>query len=241
MNEVILAYRRLIEKRYQHASLVEKYEIPSSFGSEKVDDFRAFFLEYVYPHPTKREELNSAFATLDEYIQKPDKIFRLLLDSATLLFKYGRHLPKIMNAGLKALRSYRTASRFELQLIQVAKNKNISYPISEHDLKMLISRLPKTAVDNFIADTEVLFLTIHDRSLVEKIEEIVTALIVRMKAKPKHYSHDEVLAMQLGKEVIHEGNRLFESLSPENQKLILETVVKIEKDNLQNIYNATYS
>ncbi|MFK7979352.1 MAG: hypothetical protein AB8G86_05190, partial [Saprospiraceae bacterium] len=46
-------------------------------------------------------------------IQQPKKLLRILLDSGRLIFKYGRHLPKILNAGLKALRSFRTATQFE--------------------------------------------------------------------------------------------------------------------------------
>ena len=74
--EVIIGYRKIIESRYQYETIIEKYELPLSFDEQKVAQLREYFLNYIYPHPSKREDLNDAFQNLDNYVKHPDKLLR---------------------------------------------------------------------------------------------------------------------------------------------------------------------
>ena len=236
LDHVIIAYRSLINSQYNYQKLVTAYDIPNSFTEADVNTFRDYFLEYIYPHPDQRKELNDAFSSLDNYIKQPEKLLRLILDSASLVFKYGRHLPKILSSGIKALKSYRAASAFELRLVKEAERLNFQGPHSSEDLVQLVSMIPREEMEAFIDSTKQLFDTLHDRKLVEKIKAIVESLITKMKKRPEIYSAPEVNGLEIGRDIIVKGDELFQSLDQSNQKLILEMIVDIQKDFLDEVY-----
>ncbi|MEM1217173.1 MAG: hypothetical protein AAGJ82_15870 [Bacteroidota bacterium] len=233
---LIIAYRQVIEERYQYANLSAKYDLPASFDEARVNRFRHYFLAYIYPHPEQRRELDEAFASLDDYLKNPAKLMQLIVDSASLLFRFGRHLPKIMQAGIKALQSFRAASKFENQLIQQAAVSTFQPPFSAADIDKLLLTLDQTAINDFIAHTEDLFGTLHDRPLVAKIIEIVTALIEKMKQKPEVYSAVQVRGLEVGREIIVQGDALFDQLTETEQDQVFAFVVQVERDVLGRLF-----
>ena len=236
LEEIIVSYRSLINRRYQYERIREEYELPVSFDKEKVDQFRRFFLDYIYPDPVKRKELNDAFDSLDNYIKRPEKLLRLLLDSGRLMLKYGRHLPKILSAGLKALKSFRTANRFENQLVNSALQLQIDPPFDDIEIKSLIRQIPKQDINDFMDSSQVLFETLHDRKLITRVVEIVSYLIQKMKKRPNIYGANEVMGLEIGQEMISTGNQLFDQLSDYDQSQIINFVVKVEREALHKIF-----
>ena len=175
--EIIIGYRKVIANRYTYANLTKVKDIPTAFDEEKISAFRDYFLTYLYPAPERRAELDDAFDQLDGYIKNPSKLLSIIMDSASLIWKYGRHLPKILNAGLKTLKSFRAGSVFEANLIQAARDLELSPPYNQSDIYAMIQSLSPTEIETFIQNNEVLFENLHDRVLVKKVEEIVVALI----------------------------------------------------------------
>lgn len=236
LNGIITAYRKQIEKRYNYKKLVAKYDIPDSFDEDRVELFRNYFLEHIYPPPEKRAELDEAFESLDDYIKKPEKLLRILLDSGSLIFKHGRHLPKILRAGLKALKSFRIANAFERKLVNKAIKKDLTAPYSKANLEELIRSLSREDIDQFIENNRSLFDTLHDRKLVKKVQEIVDHLTKKMKLRPEIYSAKEINGLEIGQTIIKQGDLLFDQLSNEDQDQIFEYVLQIEKEFLEGLF-----
>ena len=236
-NEVILGYRKVILERYDYAILKDRDDLPHSFTEDRINAFKDYFLNYLYPLPAKRTELDDAFDSLDNYIKHPDKLLRLLIDSGRLLFKYGRHLPKILNAGIKALRSFRRASHFEERLVEQAVLQQLATPYNKADIEGLIRSLPRKELEAFIDSSRSLFEILHDRTLVVKIKEIVAHLIQKMKNRPKVYSAVEIRGMEIGEAIITQGDLLFDELNKEDQKLIFQLVIKMEREILDRIFS----
>lgn len=235
LNEIILAYRRGLHQRYTHDNLHKNYEIPPSFTKKRIELFRNYFLNYVYPHPDQREELNDAFQSLDNYIKHPEKLLRIIIDSSSLIFKYGRHLPKILKAGIKALKSFRAATHFEHILLQKALSESIEPPFDQADMDIFLSALSRQDIDDFIVNNQALFETLYDRTLVKKITNIVEELIKKMKKRPTVYSAAEVKGLEIGRDIIVTGNALFDQLSKGEQRQILDVTIEIERDVLYKI------
>jgi hypothetical protein len=233
---IINGYREVVKKRYEYEALQEKYELPASFTKERVELFSSYFLEYIYPNLEKRAELEEAFDSLDDYIKQPSKLLRILLDSGRLLFKYGRHLPKILKAGLKALNSFRTATQFENKLVQKAQALEVEMPYSTETINQLISALPRYELETFIDNSQALFETLHDRVLVQKILEIVAYLIAKMKEKPDVYTPMDIKGLAIGQAIIKNGDALFNQLTKEDQAIIFDVIIKIERDVLTDLY-----
>lgn len=233
---VIEAYRILISNRYQYHYLSSHYDIPESFEADRIELFRDFFLDYIYPPVEKRKELDKAFDSLDQHIKNPKSLLTILVDSSRIIFKYGRHLPKILNAALKALRSFRRANKFEDRLIKKALELDVQIPISQGDLKRLVASLPKSDVMGFINESKSLFEIIQDKKLVIKIIELLTQLVSRMK-KSSVYAQAEVSAFQIGLDIISGSYELFNSLSTSESKQLFDLGVQIERNEIEQIYN----
>ena len=234
---IIQGYRSIIKTRYDYNNLSSNYELPVEFDKNKIDEIREFFLESLYPDIAQRRTLNEAFDTLDEYIKKPQKLLNILITSSRLIFKYGRYLPKILGTGIKALKSFRAANRFENDLVRAAQEADRLPPYSEDDIYFFISTLSKDKVDAFVDDSKTLFEVLHDRKLVTKILDIANELVRKMKEKPSLYSKAETDGIELGLQIIEKGNALFEELSKDGRKAVIDLTVEIEQNALDEIFS----
>lgn len=237
LDEIILGYRNVIEERYQYKALKKQYDIPKTINEEIVDDLKDYFLTYIYPDLDQRKQLNEAFSTLDNFIKHPEKLLNLVLDSFKLIFTHGRHLPKIFNAGLKAMKSFRGATKFENALVTKALDKKIVSPYTTLKINTLIHSLPYQEIEGFMKNTENFFNIIHDTELVEKIKEIISFLISKMKKKSKIFSKKEIAGLELALETISKGEKMLDKLNKKDQQILIEFVLKIEKDNLNKIFS----
>lgn len=233
---IVLGYRKIIDQRYQYEHLEKQYELPSSIDAVMVSRIREYFLEYIYPGIERREELDAAFDSLDDYVKQPRKLMSILLDSSKLIFRYGVQLPKILGAGLKALHTFNAASKFENQLINAAIDKGLQAPFESDEIGDLIRSLPRTEIDQFIDNGKQLFATLYDRKTVKSIKEILHFLAKKMKEKQEVYSSEEIRGIELGLEMVQKGDTLFAELSDEVQKNIIDMIIQIERDALDEIY-----
>jgi len=234
---IVDGYRSVITTRYDYDQLILTYNPPPELDKNTVKKIRNYFLEYLYPDYEKRQMLNEAFDTLDSYIKSPKKLLNILMTSSVLLFKYGRSLPQILIVGMKALKSFRSANRFEAELVGTALSSGKLPPYSDHDIEHLISQLPKEQVQEFIIESKELFEVLYDRKLVIKIIDVSQELIERMKKKPKLYSLTEIAAIELGFEILVKGNALFEELSEKGRRAVIDMTVEIEQEALERIYS----
>lgn len=235
--EVIKGYRNLINQRYQYQKIVDKYDLPSSIDEETVDRVRGYFLNFIYPEFSKREELNEAFESLDSYIKRPEKLLRMLLDSIKLFFTHGRHLPKILNTGLKAIKSFREATGFEAKLAEEAIKNHIEPPFDISKIYVLLKYLSREEIDQFTENSKSLIFIFRDKVLVRNVKEVIGYLIARMKEKQKLYSTNEIRGLEMGLEMITEGDALFNQFSLNDQQQLIDLIITIEYSILDEIFD----
>jgi len=236
LDGVIIGFRNLINDRYQYENISGKYDIPDSFDEERVARYRAFFLEQVYPHPEKRELLDAAFDSLDNYLTHPDKLVRILFDSLAIVLRHGRSIPRLMGAGIKAFKSFRVATDFEDKLVRKAKTSGKLPPYSSEDVNLFITALRRKDIDDFIANTKALLELLYDRLLVQEIIQIIKELIAKMKKSRNGHTHAEIGGLEIGLEMLTEGNMLFDQLSKEDQRRIFDIIIGIEVDVLEALF-----
>lgn len=237
LNEIIIGYRKVIDKRYEYEILKDNYNIPNTINKKTVNELKNYFLTYVYPDVAQRKELDDAFRTLDDFIKNPEKLMNIVLGSLKLIFTHGKHLPKIFNAGLKAMKSFRGATKFENDLVEKAIQKKMKAPYNISKINSLIQLLPYNRIERFMKSTETFFYIIHDTDLVEKIKEIIVFLIQKMKNKSKLFSKKEIRGLELALETISKGQEMLNKLTLADQEILIDFVLQIEKDNLDIIFN----
>ena len=236
LEEIIEGYRNTIYQRYQYQNIKDTYGIPESINEETVNKLRDYFLNYMYPEFDTRVDLNEAFKSLDNYIEHPQKLLRILLDAAKLIFKYGRHLPKILNSGLNAMKTFRAATAFENNLVNEAIKNKVEAPYDQLKIDALIKLLSRKEIEKFIENSESLFEILHDKILIEKIKAVIQYLIGVMKEKEESYELSQIKGLEIGLEMINEGYKLFNRLTKEDQRNLINLITEIEKDNLDRIF-----
>lgn len=235
IKSIIESYRSIINDRYQMDYLANHYDIPTGFNQDQLDTLKNYFLEYIYPPYAKRQELNKAFQSLDSHIKHPGHIMKIIMDSSGLLFRYGFKLPAILKAGIKALKSFRTASKFEQQLVDAAIADRLEAPLSADHIKYLIGSLPKKDIEEFMHQGEELFMIIYDTSLVQSIIKILNSLIQKMERRTDVYSPDEINGFKIGQSIITKGLELFENLPRAQQSILLDKIIEIERAELTKL------
>lgn len=236
LDGVVIGFRNLVKDRYQFDKIVAKYDIPDSFDQERMNRYRDFFLEQMYPAPEDREVLNEAFKSLDNYLTHPDKLLRILFDSAAIVLRHGKSIPKLMGAGIKGFKSFRTATEFEEKLVRKAKSSGKLPPYSNDDINSFIKALRRTEIDGFIANVRDLLEILYDRALVSEIIKITQELIARMKKHRRRYSESEIAGLEVGMNMMIEGNKLFDELSADDQLKIFDIIIHIEVDVLEELF-----
>lgn len=234
--EIIETYRRIIFDRYQYDYISENYDLDNTFSVEELTNFRSFFLDYVYPPIEKRHILNQAFDKLDNHIKNPKSLLTLLMRSSGILFKYGRHLPRILKIAMMALQSFRSANAFETALAEQAENTKIDRPISKEKLFGLIACLSQEQINSFIETSSRLFSTIKDEALIKKILHIVDVVIKNMKKDKSSFSSTEIQSFELGKEILSGSYELFSTLSSNQKNQLFEIVIYIERLEIEKIF-----
>jgi hypothetical protein len=236
LDEIIEGYRNTIYQRYQYHNIKDTYGIPESINEETVNQLRDYFLNYMYPESDTRAELNKAFKSLDNYIKHPQKLLRILLDATKLIFRYGRHLPKILNSGLNAMKTFSVATDFENNLVDEAIKNKVEAPYDQLKIDGLIKLLSRKEIEKFIENSESLFEILHDKILIEKIKEVIQYLIGVMREKEEAYELSQIKGLEIGFEMINEGCELFNRLTKEDQRNLINLITEIEKDNLDRIF-----
>ncbi len=236
LEEIIEGYRNTIYQRYQYQNIKDTYGIPETINEETVNLLRNYFLNYMYPEYNKRAELNEAFTSLDNYIKHPQKLLRILFDAAKLIFRYGRHLPKILDSGLNAMKTFRAATNFENNLVDEAIKNKIEAPYDVLKINALIKLLSRKEIEKFIEISQSLFEILHDKILIKKIKEVIQYLILVMREKEESYSVSQIKGLEIGLEMIHEGDKIFNRLTKEDQQNLVNLITEIERDKLDLIF-----
>lgn len=236
LEAIIEGYRNTISQRYQYQFIKDTYGIPETINEDTVNQLKVYFLSYMYPPNEKRAALNEAFNSLDDFIKHPQKLVSLLLNAVKLLFKYGKHLPKILQAGLGALKTFRAATNFENNLVSEAIKNDIKAPYDAKKIETLIKLLPRNEIEQFIESSKNLFEVLHDKELIKKIKEVIEHLINSMQKNSAVYSKSQIKGLQIGLEMITEGDALFNQLSEKDQKNLVNLITDIEKSYLERIF-----
>tara|TARA_R110002167_G_scaffold84877_4_gene230491 strand:- start:2561 stop:3133 length:573 start_codon:yes stop_codon:yes gene_type:complete len=190
----------------------------------------------MYPPNEKRAALNEAFDSLDDFIKHPQKLVSLLVNAFKIMFKYGRHLPKIVQAGLGAMKTFRAATNFENNLVNEAIKNGVQAPFDTEKIEALIKLLPRIEIESFIESSKNLFEVLHDKELIKKIKEVIQHLIDSMQKNSTVYSKSQIKGLQIGLEMITEGDALFNQLSEKEQQNLINLITDIEKSHLERIF-----
>lgn len=231
---IIEKYRQNIASRYQYETLKTK-GLPPKVNKKTVDSLRGYFLENLYPEAVQREKLDAAFANLQSYVKNPVKVFDLLGNLTTAIFRFGLHFPAAIKAGLTSLEAYTATVSYEALLTKTVAAQGLPIPISDEQLLDALTVIPEKEIEKFIIDLQKLFFTFTNTALLNKTISILKDVVMRMKDKPELYDKTEIEGMELGLSIMTKGNDLFSQYDDEMKKIIVEFITTNERAFLAEI------
>ncbi|TGK47218.1 hypothetical protein [Leptospira bouyouniensis] len=230
----ISMYQKSLVFRYSKENL-KQYPEFLSIPEKTIHELLDFFLEYLYPNYEKRKKLDAAFDALSGFVNHPSKIWGILGNLAMSIFRFGKHFPMALKAGISALHSYVTAHSFEEELVLAldAKENPKEFLESREAMEKLISSVEKSKADAFRNDVGALFGIFSDKELVRKIILIMEDILVRMESKSSLYTTDDKNGISLGVSILKEGRKIFDMMTKEEISLVLQAIDKIEENFYQ--------
>ncbi|PJZ85687.1 hypothetical protein [Leptospira harrisiae] len=229
--ELILMYQTSLKKRYSEENL-KLYPEFASIPRIKIDQLLYFFLEYLYPEYSKRKELDAAFDALSGFVNHPTKIWGILGNLAMSIFRFGKHFPIALKAGLAALHSYVTAHQFEEELVMELDRQENQMELlgSEFAMDFLISKVEKDKADAFRNDIGGLFKVFSNAELIRKIILIMEDILVKMESKGGLYTEEDKKGIFLGVSILKAGRKIFDDMKEDEITLVLQAIDRIEED-----------
>ncbi|MFN8323285.1 MAG: hypothetical protein U0T74_11560 [Chitinophagales bacterium] len=232
---LIEKYRGVVAERYEYNSL-KKAGLPKNFTPKIVASLRTYFLENLYPEISQREKLDAAFAELENYVMHPSKVWDLLGNITSAIFKFGFQFPAAAKAGFVSLEAYTSAKHFENTLTHAAIEKGYTVPLSDDQFYNCLVSIPKNELEKFITELEHLFATFTNTELLGKTISIMQDVVIRMERKGDMYSSNEIDAIQLGLEIMQKGYDLFIQYDDEMKQSILDFIVTNERAFMEGVY-----
>ena len=237
---LINKYRTVVATRYEYKNVKKTLVLPDNITPEIVETLRHYFLTNLYPEPAQRQKLDAAFSELENYVMHPAKVWNLLGNITSAIFKFGFQFPSAIRAGLHSLEAYTSAQHFENTLTAAAVEKGLAIPVSDKQFYDCLIAIPKDDLYKFISELEQLFESFTDTNLLGKTISIMEDVITKMKSKGDMYSKNEIEAIELGLDIMRKGYDLFINYDDDMKKEILKLVTDNEKKFIDGLYEGKY-
>ena len=237
---LINKYRTVVATRYEYKNVKKMLVLPDNITPEIVETLRQYFLTNLYPEPAQRQKLDAAFSELENYVMHPGKVWNLLGNITSAIFKFGFQFPAAIRAGLHSLEAYTSAQHFENTLTAAALEKGLTIPVSDKQFYDCLIAIPKEDLYKFISELEQLFESFTDTNLLGKTISIMEDVISKMKLKGDMYSKNEIEAIELGMDIMRKGYDLFIEYDDDMKNEILKLVTGNEKRFIDSLYEGNY-
>lgn len=223
-SDLIQKYRQTINTRYQYKNIKDDENLPAFFTKTKADELRNFFLDNLYPEIERRKSLDAAFERLSGYVNHPAKIWGILGNLTSAIFKFGILFPKAIVAGIETLKTHTEARNFETKLLEAAQARKLKSPITEEQLLSCIADLQAEDIERFLNSLRNLFLAITNTKMLEKTILILKDVAEQMGKHKSTYDQDDINAILLGVEILTKGNVLMKQYNDSEKRAIVDFV-----------------
>jgi len=236
INAVIQSYRGDLRKRYSLENIHRFHEF-KNISDSIIDDLRNFFLEYLYPEPERRVNLDNAIDRLSGVLSSPRKIRPLIGIAGRSFFKLGTLIPSAIRSGIRALEAYLHTRKMEKMMVRHAKaNKTDASVLSDpEEFLRIISLLPEKEIVGFRKVITNLFKSMSNLKVITISIEILEDSKKIMKKRTDIFSRQEIDGLTLGYNMLIGGRDLYLQLKPDQVDMIHRGINSVEYDWYENV------
>lgn len=225
--------REQLDARYAPEN-IRSYRNFNALPDETVRALREFCLRHIYPEWKGRRFQDRAFEKLMALLDNPLRLAPLTAVAMKSLFRFGRDLPRAVDAGKQVIRAFEAMRELESRLVEQVREQGDGVVTPDTVLRAMVA-MGREEFETFIGNTVSLLELLTRRSLLTTGVSVLSDIAGAMEKRPQLYDEMEREGMRYAASVMAEGMALFDALDPAAVEKALRTVPQVERDWFERI------
>lgn len=221
-----LAHRYALEN-------IRRFPTFDALPDQTLKALHVFLLFHLFPDWEERLRQDRYFEKLLALLDNPRRLAPLTAVALKSLFRFGRELPKAVEAGKRIISAFEATRGLEYTLTELIREQNPS-SLEPGDVAVAAAHamtiMGKSQFTAFVADMVSLMELLAQRSLLETGASVLGEIIDAMGKRPESYDADERDGSRYALRIMSEGMALFDALSPTAVEKVLATIPEVEID-----------
>jgi|GEM_PF-733936 len=225
--------REELDLRYELEN-VRRYRAFDGLPDGKIYALRDFCLRHVYPEWETRRFQDQAFEKLLALLDAPIRLAPLTAVALKSLFRFGRDLPRAVDAGKQVMTAFEAMRGLEGDLVQRVRGQegaaDAGHIVTPETMKQAMTSMGRRAFDGFVQNTTALMELLAQRSLLATGTSVLGDIARAMEKRSDLYDQIEREGMRYAASVMEEGMALFDTLDPADVAEAIRGIPEVEGD-----------
>jgi hypothetical protein len=236
LEKTVAAFLRdALAQRYSVENM-RRYRAFDGLSDKQITQLRTFGLQYIYPEWEARCFQQRAFDALTELLGSPMRLKPLVAVAMKSLWRFGRQLPRAIEAGKEVLSAFEATQHLENTLIASLRDVNADRSaLSKEDVVQGLAAVPPETFETFVRDMTALMQLLSERTLLDTGYSVLKDIGAAMDKRPEHYKDIERKGMHYALQVMDEGMALFDDLDDAVIEAAITAIPQVESDWYQRV------
>ena len=217
---------------------IRRYRAFDGLPDTTVTALHDFGLRHIYPDWEERCFQDEAFERLMALLDAPLRLAPLTAATLKSLVRFGRHLPRAVDAGKQVIQAFEATRSLERDLVDVIRAQE-PCSVEEPELRTCaaagFAELGTRRYEHFIENIVALLVLLSQRSLLETGASVMKDIATAMEKRPSLYDEAEREGMRYAVAVMSEGRALFDTLDPAAVENAIGAIPTVERDWFDSI------
>lgn len=224
--------RNALASRYSLEN-IRRYSGFDAMSDASIAALRAFGLDHIYPEWETRCFQDEAFEKMMALLANPLRLSPLTAVALKSLFRFGRNLPKAIDAGKQVITAFEATRTLEEQLlehIRIVKIRSEVQKDIDHAASLGMAAIGKPRFESFVESLVSLMELLNQRALLTTGISVLQDIAAAMEKRPESYDEIELAGAHYAVKVMTEGIALFDTLDPESVSDAIQAIPDVEHD-----------
>lgn len=229
--------RKSLADRYS-LQTIRRYRGFSGLSDEHIQSIREFGLRYIYPEWETRCFQNKVFEKLMALLASPLRLSPLTATALKSFLRFGRDLPKAVEAGKKVINAFETTRSLEYRIVQEIKDRNLIKKNSlcrEISITVALAAIGREEFETFVGNLVALMNLLAQRRLLETGAAVLHAIAVAMDKRPDLYDETERKGVHYAVEIMNHGLAIFDRLDERAVKEAIQAIPQVEHEWFERV------
>ncbi len=228
---VVAFLRDALADRYDHANL-RQYDGFHALSDAQIAAVRDFGLRYIYPEWEEHCFQREAFDALLQLLSSPMRLKPLVAVTMKSLWRFGRQLPRAIDAGKEVVNAFDATRNLEQQIVEQLRETpgaGQDDP-AQGDILRALRAIPKAHFEAFVDDMVGLMQLLAQRDLLTTGHKVLEDIAGVIKKRSDRYTDIEIAGIDYALTVMQEGMALFDQLDDGAVAAAINTIALVERD-----------